>query len=202
MRLIRRQQQHESLPRNWISHRSKGALTQPYCVTAADWLCGPVGAELASSSPRFFSSSSSSPSFSFPFPLSLMAGPSSGTLSASLQNTDAAVTISPAGLRLPSEPVLRVPVRCHGLNVRQGVFGLFFFPSLLHLCSVDCSFSASSNLMHQLFSSCQSRGCGRPAAARPQKTHFSYVFLRKTFSKKSHQLACSWALRVSSLCLC
>lgn len=194
--LIRRQQQHESLPLNWISHKTKGALTQPYCVTAVDWLCGPAGAELGSS-PRFFSSSSSL-SFSFPIPLSLMAGPSSGTLSASLQNTNAAVTISTDGLRLSSDPVLRVPISCYGLNLRQG----FFFPSLLHLCSVHHSFSASSNLMHQLFYYCQSRGCGLPTAGRPEKTYFSYVFLRNTFSKKSHQLACSCALRVSSLCLC
>lgn len=91
-------------------HTNKCALTQLYCVAAVDWLCGLAGVELGSS-PCFFSSTLS---LSFPFPLSLMARPSSGTLSASLQDTDAAVTICKDGLRLSSDLMLHEPIYATG----------------------------------------------------------------------------------------
>lgn len=69
-----------------------------YCVTAADWVVGLVVVGLVvvalvvvglGPSPCFFSFSLS---LSLPFPLSLMASPSTGTLSALLQKTNVAVT--------------------------------------------------------------------------------------------------------------
>lgn len=159
-------------------------------MTAVDWLCGPAGAELGSS-PRFFSSSSSA-SFSFPFPFPLMAGPSSGTLSASLQNTNAAVTISTDGLRLSSDPRAACAYFLLRAKFTSGFFFWFFFPSLLHLCSVHHSFQciqqphASTLLLLPIWSLWTS-----PQRAGQRKSTSLTLFLRNTFSKKSHQLACS-----------
>lgn len=62
--------------------------THTYCVTEADWGTGLAVAGLGSS-PCFFPFPLS---LSLPFPLSLMESPSNGTLSASLQKTNVAVT--------------------------------------------------------------------------------------------------------------